>query len=125
MAERTITTLLSPDGVPVLKERFRREIQVHGSGRHAQTLIQNDRIDECRLFVNPVLPGIGKRLFAEGVVPCACTPVRSLTNSKGVIHSMYRRGGKLRTGSFERTEKTPAGSQNPTGVEQRFPWNFR
>ncbi len=86
--------------VPALKKRFDREIQVHGSGKLAQALIQNDLIDEYRLFVIPILLGIGKRLFDEGVVPCAYTLARSQTSSKGVIYSVYRRGGKVQTGSF-------------------------
>jgi dihydrofolate reductase len=91
--------------VPALKKRFAGELQVHGSGALAQTLIQNDLIDEYRLLVFPVLLGSGKRLFAAGTVPAAMTLVRSATTRAGVVLSVYRRAGKLRTGSFELPEK--------------------
>ena len=91
--------------VPALKKRFPRELQVHGSGRLAQTLIKSDLIDEYRLLVFPVLIGTGKRLFGSGTVPAAMTLVRSATTPAGVVFSVYRRAGKLRTGSFELPEK--------------------
>lgn len=85
-----------------LKQRFPREVQVHGSGGLAQTLIQHDLIDEYRLLTFPVLLGRGKRLFAEGTVPASLKLVSSGTTSKGVVISVYRRGGALKTGSFVR-----------------------
>ena len=84
-----------------LKKRFPRELQVHGSGALAQTLIKNDLIDEYRLLVFPALIGTGKRLFAAGTVPAAMTLVRSATTQAGVVLSVYRRAGALKTGSFE------------------------
>ena len=61
--------------------------------------------DEYRLLVFPVLIGTGKRLFGSGTVPAAMTLVRSATTSAGAVLSVYRRAGKLRTGSFELPEK--------------------
>ncbi len=83
-----------------LKKRFPREVQVHGSCGLAQTLIENDLIDEYRLFTFPVILGSGKRLFGAGAVPTTLQLVRSHTTSKGVVVSVYRRGGPLKTGSF-------------------------
>jgi dihydrofolate reductase len=91
--------------VPALKKRFAGELQVHGSGALAQTLIQNDLIDEYRLLVFLVLLGAGKRLFAGGTVPAAMTLVRSATTPAGVIFNVYRRAGALATGSFGLPEK--------------------
>lgn len=83
-----------------LKKRFSGEVQVHGSGGLAQTLIQNDLLDEYRLLTFPVILGTGKRLFGAGAVPTTLTLVKSSTTSKGVVVTVYRRGGKLKTGSF-------------------------
>ena len=83
-----------------LKERFSRELQVHGSCGLAQTLIRKDLIDEYRLLTFPVILGTGKRLFGAGAVPTTLTLVRSNTTSTGVVVSVYRRGGSLKTGSF-------------------------
>lgn len=86
--------------VTELKKRYAHELQVHGSGNLAQTLISNDLIDEYRLLTFPVLLGSGKRLFGGGTMPASMTLVRSHTTGKGVVVSVYRRAGALKTGSF-------------------------
>ena len=83
-----------------LKQRFSREVQVHGSCGLAQMLIEKDLIDEYRLLTFPVVLGTGKRLFGAGAMPATLAPVRSNTTSKGVVVSVYRRGGSLKTGTF-------------------------
>jgi dihydrofolate reductase len=85
--------------VPGLKQRFAREVQVHGSCGLAQTLIEHDLIDEYRLLIFPVLIGSGKRLFGAGTVPATLTLVKSRTTGSGVVVSVYRRAGSLKTGS--------------------------
>jgi len=86
--------------VVVLKKRFAREVQVHGSCGLAQTLIENDLIDEYRLLTFPVILGAGKRLFGVGAKPVTPTLASSNITSKGVVVSVYRRAGSLKTGSF-------------------------
>ena len=54
---------------------------MHGSCGLAQTLIENDLIDEYRLFTFPVILGSGKRLFGAGTVPASLTLVSSLATS--------------------------------------------
>jgi dihydrofolate reductase len=83
-----------------LKQRFSREVQVHGSCGLAQTLIEKDLIDEYRLLTFPVILGTGKRLFGSGAVPAALSLVSSTTTGAGVVVSVYRRGGSFETGSF-------------------------
>ena len=87
--------------VSELKQRFAREVQVHGSCGLAQTLIENDLIDEYRLLTFPVILGSGRRLFGAGAVPASVTLVRSCTTGSGVVVSVYRRAGSLKTGSIE------------------------
>jgi dihydrofolate reductase len=66
------STVLSDDvvaEVAKLKEQPGRELQMHGSGALAQTLLDAGLIDTIRLIVFPVVLGAGKRLFAEGRTP--------------------------------------------------------
>lgn len=83
-----------------LKQRYAREVQVHGSAGLAQTLIEKDLVDEYRLLTFPVVLGTGKRLFENGAIPRTLKLVRSSTTSTGVIISVYRGAGALKTGSF-------------------------
>jgi dihydrofolate reductase len=60
------THVLDGDPVERIAELSRRvpgDIVVHGSVRLAQTLIDNDLVDELRLMVFPVVLGDGERLF--------------------------------------------------------------
>jgi dihydrofolate reductase len=66
--EWTNSTVLSGDvveEVTKLKQEVDGEIVVHGSAQLAQTLIENDLVDELRLMVFPVVLGSGKRFFGE------------------------------------------------------------
>ncbi|MGQ0803770.1 MAG: dihydrofolate reductase family protein [Actinomycetota bacterium] len=97
------STLLEGDvaeAVAKLKGEPGNELQVHGSGNLAQTLIKHGLIDEYRLFVYPVVLGEGKRLFADGAVPAALKLVDSKTTSTGVTINSYQPAGDLTTGSF-------------------------
>ena len=48
-----------------LKERFDGELQVPGSHRLVQELIQSDLVDQINLMVFPVILGTGKKAFEE------------------------------------------------------------
>ena len=66
--EWTNTTVLSgdvPAEVAKVKEQHDGDVVVHGSARLAQTLLENDLVDELRLMVFPVVLGKGRRLFGE------------------------------------------------------------
>ena len=83
-----------------LKERYPRELQVHGSAGLAQTLLEHDLVDEYHLLVFPVVLGTGKRLFAGGAIPAALKLLHTRATSTGTIIASYARGGKPTTGSF-------------------------
>src|SRR5437763_1275117 len=88
-----------------LKDRPGRELQVHGSAGLAQTLIENDLVDEYRLWSFPVVLGRGKRLFGAGTVPAVTFRlVDSRTTSTGVAIHTYDRAGEVQHGSVEATE---------------------
>jgi dihydrofolate reductase len=53
------------DEVSRLKRDAQGEIVVHGSATLAQTLLDNDLVDELRLMVFPVILGSGRRLFGS------------------------------------------------------------
>ena len=55
--------------VKKLKDQGGPEIQVHGSGDLIQTLLKHDLVDELWLKIFPITLGVGKRLFAEGIIP--------------------------------------------------------
>jgi dihydrofolate reductase len=82
-----------------LKKAGKGEIQVHGSGDLAQTLMRHDLIDEYRLLTFPVLLGSGRRLFGSGTVPSGLKLVSSKASESGILINVYRRAGKLATGN--------------------------
>lgn len=94
------------DAVRALKREGTGQIQVHGSGGLAQTLMKNDLIDVYRLWWIPVIIGSGKRLFASGTVPAALKLQSSETTSTGVVVQTYERAGSLRHGTFSLTGNT-------------------
>ena len=48
-----------------LKDEFDGELQVPGSHRLVQELIESDFVDQINLMVFPVILGTGKKLFEE------------------------------------------------------------
>jgi dihydrofolate reductase len=88
------------DGIAALKKEDGPELQVHGSGNLAQTLMRRDLVDLYRLWVFPVVVGSGKRLFAEGTIPAALKLVDSKVSTTGVVIGTYEPAGEIVTGSF-------------------------
>jgi len=78
-----------------LKESDGPMLQVHGSGKLVQSLMQNDLVDEFWLKVFPVTLGKGKRLFEEGTIPAAFKLTYSMVSPSGVITAYYKRDGDL------------------------------
>lgn len=76
-----------------LQQQPGRALHTWGSTDLLQTLMQNDLIDEYRLFVFPVVLGAGKRLFGSGTMPMALRHLESFTSDKGTTFHRFERGG--------------------------------
>jgi dihydrofolate reductase len=87
------TTVLKGDvaeEVSKLKREQEGNVVVHGSRQLAQTLIENDLVDQLNLMVFPVVLGSGKRLFGETSDKKRLNLVESRTVGDGVAILIYR-----------------------------------
>lgn len=91
--------LKSVDDVKKLKDSEGSDLQVHGSGNLAQTLLKHDLVDELWLKTFPITLGHGKKLFGDGTLPAAFTLTDSLVTPNGVIFANYQRAGEIKTGT--------------------------
>ena len=83
-----------PERVAELKRAPGRELQVHGSGGLAQTLIHHGLVDEYRLYLHPVVLGQGTPYFAAPRPPLRLRDVERIGDD--VIRLSYvpvREGG--------------------------------
>jgi dihydrofolate reductase len=78
------------DEVTKLKREVDGDIYVHGSCRLAQTLIENDLVDELHLMVFPVVLGTGRRLFGETSDKKSLRLTDSKTVGEGVTILIYQ-----------------------------------
>jgi dihydrofolate reductase len=88
------------EAVAELKRQPGNELQVHGSGELARTLIDHDLVDEYHLWLYPVVLGRGKRLFGDGGAPGALRLLDTRATSTGVAVHRYEAAGKPTYGSF-------------------------
>jgi dihydrofolate reductase len=84
-----------------LKNSKGADLQVWGSSKLIQLLLKNDLVDELRLKIYPLTLGKGKKLFDQGTIPVAFTLTESVVTPGGVIIAVYKRAGKVRTGTIE------------------------
>jgi len=75
-------------------------IQVWGSSKLVPLLLKNDLVDELRLKIHPLTLGKGKKLFDKGAIPAAFKLTESIVTSTGVIIAIYKRAGKVKTGTI-------------------------
>ncbi|MFF5899210.1 dihydrofolate reductase family protein [Streptomyces argenteolus] len=99
-------TTVVPGDVPAevarLKERTAEgELQIHGSGTLARSLLAHDLIDEINLLLHPVYLGSGRRLFPDGGRPTAFELTDHRTTGSGIAIHTYRLDGRARFGTFE------------------------
>jgi dihydrofolate reductase len=94
--------------VAMLKSQDGPEIQVQGSPGLIQTLLEQDLIDEFRIWIFPLVIGSGKRLFGDGTIPAGLKLVDSRVSKTGVTINTYERAGDIDRGSFALDEPTEA-----------------
>lgn len=82
-----------------LKSRPGGELQVHGSGTLARSLMREELIDTYHLLLFPVVLGRGQRLFADGVPPAGLRLTDSRTSGSGVTLLTYDSAGALAFGT--------------------------
>ncbi|MEV0641242.1 dihydrofolate reductase family protein [Streptomyces sp. NPDC050619] len=101
------TSVLSGDlakEVTALKETTDGELQVHGSGALARSLLGLDLVDTVHLLTFPVVLGAGRRLFAEGAVPTAFRHTGGRVTAAGVSIQSYDLAGRPEYGTYELPE---------------------
>jgi dihydrofolate reductase len=79
-------------GVATVKERH-DEVHVIGSLDLVQSLLRLGLVDRLNLWLNPLLLGSGKRVFAGGTVPTALRLTNSVTHSHGTLQLTYETAG--------------------------------
>ncbi|WP_316527737.1 dihydrofolate reductase family protein [Kitasatospora brasiliensis] len=89
-----------PAEVARLREDLDGEVQIHGSGALARTLMAHDLIDEYHLLVFPVVLGRGARLFPDGGLPTSFALTESRTTGAGVVIGTYRPTGRATFGDL-------------------------
>ena len=78
------------DEIAKLKDRYERDIVVHGSPQLAQALIECGLVDELRLMTYPVIVGAGKRLFGDTAHKRNLRLVETKTFDDGIHVLVYR-----------------------------------
>jgi len=97
------TEILGDDlfrAVTDLKDSRDGELQVHGSSRLIQWLLEKDLVDEMEFITVPVVLGQGARLFADSGRDIALNLVDVRTDSKGVMIHSYRPVGRPAYATF-------------------------
>ena len=83
-----------------LKQQPGDELQVWGSGRLLQTLLEHQLIDRFRLMTFPLLLGSGRRLFNDGVHPATLKAVELTVTDPGVVIGTYEPAGPVQHGEM-------------------------
>jgi len=98
---KNTTFVKSLADIKKVKDSAGPDLQVWGSSKLVQLLLEHDLVDELWLKIYPVTLGEGKKLFDNGAIAAAFTLTESVVTTQGVIIANYTRAGKLNTGTIE------------------------
>jgi dihydrofolate reductase len=86
--------------VRALKDRPGDELQIWGSGKLLETLLEHDLVDRFRLMTFPVVLGSGRRLFNGGEAAATMRPVGVAVTGLGIVLGTYEPAGPVRQGQM-------------------------
>ena len=86
--------------VRALKDEPGDELQIWGSGKLLETLMQHELVDRFRLMTFPLVLGSGRRLFDEGVVAATMRPVEVTATDLGIVIGTYEPAGPVLHGEM-------------------------
>src|SRR6202453_2789423 len=87
--------------VRALKDESGDELQIWGSGRLLQTLLQHELVDRFRLMTFPVVLGSGRRLFNDGILPTTMRAVDLAVAERGIVIGTYEPAGPVGHGEMQ------------------------
>jgi len=90
-----------PKRVAELKQAPGGELQIHGSGALARSLMPHGLIDTYRLVIFPVVLGRGQRLFGAGAPPATMRLTGVRNTARGVVMHTYEAAGAPAFGSVQ------------------------
>ena len=79
------------EDIKKLKQQNGKLLQIHGSWQLIQALLENDLVDELRLWTFPVIVGAGKKLFTTRAMPSKFSLVKTDHTPKGAVMAIYRK----------------------------------
>lgn len=86
--------------VQALKDEPGDELQIWGSSKLLQTLLQHELVDRFRLMTFPLVLGSGRRLFNDGLLPATMRPVDLTMTDLGIVLGTYEPAGPVRHGEM-------------------------
>ena len=86
--------------VQALKDEPGDELQIWGSGKLLDTLLQHELVDRFRLLTYPLLLGSGRHLFNGGLLPTTMRPVDVAVTDLGVVVGTYEPAGPVHVGQM-------------------------
>ena len=86
--------------VRALKDESGDELQIWGSGRLLETLLQHELVDRFRLMTFPVVLGSGRRLFNDGMIPTTMRPIDLTVTDLGIVLGTYEPSGPVGHGEM-------------------------